>query len=608
MARSILILITALILAACGAQPDRCTTDPSLPDCRAGNAIADATIAAANANSAAIVRQSYMRATQDAVALHAQATQGAINTQATAAVVSADATRSAMQIDAMRQSLAYTATLQAAQFTVVTTKAALEGDAKISAAQVQASTAQAGQWVTFGVPTVLLVSIALYIVVYTRRIGAAVAAGVETRTSLIRYGYRNERVAYRVQHKDGSLEFIPLDQILGHSSRYLDALTVPDLAKLAATVEADKRLKFTQLAHGETHQALTGSIADQALPLPSPVSVSATGEGQGGGYAIPTFAEYLKFNRPTPERMLFAYGETGPIHGRLDQLLSVEIVGRQGQGKTTLLRLIYAQCLIVGVQIVVWDLHEDIVDDLPGAQTYTSATAIEQSAAALEHELDRRIGEHDKTATPVMALVDEINQLVNVVPIVAHVIGRLVNEGRKYKMFCIISAKGLPATLFGGSTVRDAFSSRFAFQTTTRQAAMIGFDREVVPAVRDLVPGRALFEGPIPAQVVSVPYTTADDVKAILATSSPIEAAFFSTSTTSPEVSSHFQTDQPEVTPEVTVEVTPEVTERHRQVRDLLRARTPISQIVRQVWNVGPGGRAYTQATAELTQIMSELI
>jgi len=606
MARLILILITALILAACGAQPDRCTTDPSLPDCRAGNAIADATIAAANANSAAIVRQSYMRATQDAVALHAQATQGAINTQATAAVVSADATRSAMQIDAMRQSLAYTATLQAAQFTVVTTKAALEGDAKISAAQVQASTAQAGQWVTFGVPTVLLVSIALYIVVYTRRIGAAVAAGVETRTSLIRYGYRNERVAYRVQHKDGSLEFIPLDQILGHSSRYLDALTVPDLAKLAATVEADKRLKFTQLAHGETHQALPGSIADQALPASLPLPL---GEGRGEGVsAIPTFAEYLKFNRPTPERMLFAYGETGPIHGRLDQLLSVEIVGRQGQGKTTLLRLIYAQCLIVGVQIVVWDLHEDIVDDLPGAQTYTSATAIEQSAAALEQELDRRIGEHDKTATPVMALVDEINQLVNVVPIVAHVIGRLVNEGRKYKMFCIISAKGLPATLFGGSTVRDAFSSRFAFQTTTRQAAMIGFDREVVPAVRDLVPGRALFEGPIPAQVVSVPYTTADDVKAILATSSPIEAAFFSTSTTSPEVDRHFQPAQAEVTPEVGVEVTPEVTERHRQVRDLLRARTPISQIVRQVWNVGPGGRAYTQATAELTQIMSELI
>ena len=96
------------------------------------------------------VRQAYMKATQDAVALHAQATQGAINTRATAEVVSASATRVAMENDALRESLALTATLQAAQFTIITTKTALEGEAKVRAATVEADTAGLRQWLLIG--------------------------------------------------------------------------------------------------------------------------------------------------------------------------------------------------------------------------------------------------------------------------------------------------------------------------------------------------------------------------------------------------------------------------------------------------------------------------
>ncbi len=609
MTKLLIVLCIAVIVTGCAPQPDRCTSDPTLPDCTAAQAVAQSTIAAANANTDATVRQAYMRATQDAVALHAQATQGAINTQATQAVVSADATRSAMQIDSLRTALYITATLSAAQAKIIATNTALEGDIKVNAAMVLRDTAQAGQWVTFGVPTAVLIAIAAYVMIYTRRIGASVAAGVETRASLIRYGYQNQRVAYRVQRADGTLEFIPLDQILGHSDRYLDALAVPDLAKLAALVESDKRLKYTHVAQTGAFPTMIATRADEALPLSAQIE---SGDGQAALSGVPTFAQYLQLNQPTADRMLFGYADNGPIYGRLDQLLSVEIVGRQGQGKTTLLRLIYAQCLIVGVQIVVWDLHEDIVDDLPGAQTYTTAAAIEASASALVRELDRRIADHDKTATPVMALVDEINQLVNVVPIVADAIGRLVNEGRKYKMFCIVSAKGLPATLFGGSTVRDAFSSRFAFQTTTRQAAMIGFDRDVVPAVRDLTPGRALFEGPVPAQIISVPYTTADDVRAILAKnaniapSDTLKSFCVAPSAPSNEAARPFQAAQVEADIEADIEGAIEGA-RHQQVRDLLRAKTPVSQIIKQVWGV-TSGSSYQKAATELSQIISEIV
>src|SRR5512142_2420520 len=132
--RTLAIFIALLNASACAPAVDRCTADPNLPDCRADQAVANATIVAANSSAAAREREAFMQATRDAVVLHAQATQGAINTRATAAVVAADATRSAMEIDALKNSLNLTATLQAAQFKIVTTQTALEGEARVRAA------------------------------------------------------------------------------------------------------------------------------------------------------------------------------------------------------------------------------------------------------------------------------------------------------------------------------------------------------------------------------------------------------------------------------------------------------------------------------------------
>ena len=322
------------------------------------------------------------------------------------------------------------------------------------------------------------------------------------------------------------------------------------------------------------------AITPPTYVAPSPVAI------------VPSFAETLRNWHPTRERMLFGYTQDGtPLHGRLDQLLSGEIVGRQGSGKTTLLRMIYAQCLIVGVRVIVWDLHEDIVSDLPGAVTYTDAQAIDRSAAWLVAELDRRIAQHDKTGTPIMILIDEINQLANVVPAVIEAIGRVVNEGRKYHVYCVVSAKGMPAAMFNGSTVRDSFATRFAFQTTTRQAAMIGFDRDAVPLVRDLTPGRALFEGPWAAQVITIPWTSTDDVKGILRTSNA-EAETRKSLSLSPSDPANAEMEAETTTPENAAE----------KVADMRAAGTGTAAIIAQLWGV-TGGRRYAAARAQLAEI-----
>lgn len=327
--------------------------------------------------------------------------------------------------------------------------------------------------------------------------------------------------------------------------------------------------------------------APAAQPMTTPTTTRAI---------VPSFGEILKTWKPTADHMLFGYTDAGqPLHGRLDQLLSGEIVGRQGSGKTTLLRMIYAQCLLVGVRVLVWDLHEDIVADLPGAITYTDAKAIDRSAADLVSELDRRISEHDKAGVPIMVLIDELNHLANVVPAVTEAIGRVVNEGRKYQIYCVVSAKGMPAAMFSGSTVRDAFSTRFAFQTTTRQARMIGFENDTLHLVHDLTPGHALFEGPWAAQVITVPWTSPDDVKRIVsAYTGEVEAVKRPISSTFGREAAGEVVDS-----EVVSEV---VSEAQRAIINDMRASgASDTAIIRELWGV-TGGKRFSAYRAKLKE------
>ena len=233
------------LLAACTPPVERCTADPNLPDCQAARAVAQSTIAAANADTDARVRQAQMRATQDAVALHAQATQGAINTRATAEVVSAQATRVALENTALRESLALTATLQAAQFTIITTKTALEGEAKVRAATVEADTAGLRQWLLIGafVTAMLVVAFTTTRTVKrtTERVGDALARKAENSAALVRYGPNNSHTGLLDRGPNGELTFKPLDQALAALDYWLPRLAVPDQLKLQAIADYSKR-------------------------------------------------------------------------------------------------------------------------------------------------------------------------------------------------------------------------------------------------------------------------------------------------------------------------------------------------------------------------------
>lgn len=629
MTKRLIVISLALLISACAPQPDRCTADPTLPDCQTARASSDATIAAINSERAATNREATRQAKAADAAAVVQRTQAAAAADATRIAVSAfgtqsandvkaQATRHALEIQAMNQSLMVSATIAAINVDTARVKSQIElsttqlvGQADVERSTAQSQAAGPAEWIKIIVGLVAVLALVATIVYGINRVTAAVSDAADTRANLVRYGYQNSRVAYRIKHADGTFEFIPIDQILGHSSRYLGTLTtVPEMAQLAAVVEADKRLKLTHVAqHTNAFPVLPGLAADQTLPAPSadrPVNES-------GLLTVPSFAQCLKIWQPRMDQMMLGYGQSGPIYCGLEDLLSVGIVGRPKTGKSTVLRFIFVQCVLVGAQVVVWDLHRTIVGSLPGANALTRLSDIDASAEQLAAELDRRLEAEAYTDQPIMVLADEYPLLAPNSSAATATLNRIILEGRKVNLFSMIAGQGLPAELFGGSTARDALSSRYVLHTTTRAARMAGLEKDQAPWVVDLKQGQAVVDGPVDAQIISIPNTTADDVKSVLATSGPIHTQFFATSATSVEVAPHFQTAQPEVAlevgPEVTAEVAVEVgSERHNQVRDLLRAQTPISQIVKQVWGVGPGGRAYQEATAELRQIMSELV
>jgi hypothetical protein len=404
-------------------------------------------------------------------------------------------------------------------------------------------------------------------------------------------------------------------------------MDLPEPLKLAALAEASKRSQAARIAAatGSAPWTVTHSAAESpaTLAVPEPIAPASSSSVSIDERA---WDQIFKDWRPTPEKMMLAFDEHNePIYVALNELLSGVIIGRQKQGKTTLLRLIYAQCLMIGVDVRVWDLHEDIVDDLPGASASTTAATIKRSAAEVTAELERRIRLRLKNgvARPIMVLADEVNNLVGAVPEVVPIFERLIAEGRKYDMYCDVSAKGIPADLFKQSWVRDSVNTRVAFLTTPHQARLIGIDNDAARLVSNLTPGHALLDGPVQAQLVTFPNVTADNVRALVSPGGAAKAAssgafepLRATSATSGEVDWVVSRSGGEAASEAGSKAAAEAGDPfedppgeddpvRQRVLDMLRAGKSQNAIIRDVYGV-KGGDKYTQAAAEIRQIVKE--
>jgi DNA helicase HerA-like ATPase len=196
---------------------------------------------------------------------------------------------------------------------------------------------------------------------------------------------------------------------------------------------------------------------------------------------------------PSSEKLLLGVSVDGPVFSPITGLLSTLVIGRPGSGKTTLLRLIATEAIEAGVRVVCWDLHSDL--NVAGVELATTEEDIARSAEAITTELDHR--RRNGRGAPICLMADEL-PLLATVPAAMASIKRVVLEGRKYAIYCLLSGQAVPAAIFtdGGAMVRSACASRFVFRSNRMEARRSGLeDRLDMANVNTLPTGVAILDG-----------------------------------------------------------------------------------------------------------------
>jgi hypothetical protein len=278
--------------------------------------------------------------------------------------------------------------------------------------------------------------------------------------------------------------------------------------------------------HGNTYRMR--SISPLTIPG-SPVTIKEM--NFGGEPALlpaplptaPPFRNLISHIRPG--HLFLGQGATSPIWGDITDLLSTLDVGRPGTGKSTLLRDVCGQVLLIGGKPIIFDPHGSILDDLGSSfECAESPRDIVEYASMLDIHLTERLasrrGGHAHFK-PVLLLVDEMPIISEMAPQALPTIRRVVLEGRKVGMYALISGQGVPASILGGTLVRDAMASRYVFCTSPQQARMAGLENETAKSMMAILeeagPGKAvLATSNRKPEIVAIPDTTTDDIRYII--------------------------------------------------------------------------------------------
>lgn len=252
------------------------------------------------------------------------------------------------------------------------------------------------------------------------------------------------------------------------------------------------------------------NYGDQDL-LPAPLPVS------------PPFSSIA--SQVKPGRMFLGQGANGPVWGDITDLLSTLDVGRPGTGKSTLLRDVCGQVLLIGGRPIIFDPHGSILDDLGSEfECAESPQDIVRYAGTLDGWLTTRLQQRragQKNFNPMLLLVDEMPIIAEMAMEALPVIRRVVLEGRKVGMYALISGQGVPASILGGTLVRDAMASRYVFCTSPQQARMAGIENEIAKSMMAILetagPGKAILAtSNRRPEIVAIPDTTTNDIQHIL--------------------------------------------------------------------------------------------
>lgn len=254
------------------------------------------------------------------------------------------------------------------------------------------------------------------------------------------------------------------------------------------------------------------------------------------GPALPGLTDLADVDhRPTLHSILLALGPGGhPITVAARDLCHVALCGATGQGKSNIMRLILPQLQAMGAQVVLADPHYAPVDPDSGDDWRLIAGRLHLAPAQSTHEIAALLRwlaselERRKTArrdgqmgAPLFFAFDELPVIIEEVEGAADLIGAILREGRKFRMYTVgASQEFLVKTIGGSSALRDCY----------RTAAYVGGDLKSASALldmrqADIAEHEAELGGGIvylrskataPAALVRVPYASNRAIKGLL--------------------------------------------------------------------------------------------
>jgi Helicase HerA, central domain len=243
------------------------------------------------------------------------------------------------------------------------------------------------------------------------------------------------------------------------------------------------------------------------------------GEQRGGAFTLntededggtPTFKQLLEmkaiqkmiledYHKPLlSKRVIVGYAEGKRRYVTMKDLYSCGIGGTSGTGKSTTVRFLLFQFILLGFKLVMIDPHIKDVEESLAAQfaSFQGVHAlppcsdqdeqVRKRVDALQKELDRRTDAGDKSGPPLLFVLDEFNILMRSARVtdgtrqaLAKLLKDIEQGGRKFSVFAwIIGQKWANYDLGGndGVTIRTSLVSRIAhrFSDEDQGATFLG--------------------------------------------------------------------------------------------------------------------------------------
>ena len=311
----------------------------------------------------------------------------------------------------------------------------------------------------------------------------------------------------------------------------LGLVNAEKLEKLHGGLEQALALYGT-MADIQTRQirALVGQRGHQIAPaamLPDAAGTLPALPGQ----AIPTFAELLQRGDIAPgSPVIFGFHKTTgqPESGPLHDLYSTILIGLSGFGKTTCLAyLIGASMLAEQARFTVLDRHYPAPESLGaalgalvrhrGVTLVSNPFLVEEPLTAVEQTLDARLASGNTAFPPLVLVVDEHERWATHVARLVALELRIINEGRKVKVYLFLTSKSANADKIGDSALRDNMVTSYVFKTKPHNARTFFKDREkaaLLGQVTDV--GEAIFTNRKDEScVVKLPLATPEDMQIV---------------------------------------------------------------------------------------------